>query len=105
MKRANPWIVLSATVVAAIGVGAQDENREEVEALEKRVTALEQYSQAQAKAAEALVKALDESDVQGFTYGINPGSRKVLLAGLKTSATAAQQAVPGAKPETPPAER
>ncbi len=95
MKRAHLWIVLCVLLTAGWSVSDQDGGLAKVEALEKRVEVLEKYSQAQAKAAEVLAKALEESDAQGFTYGINPESRKALLAGLRASTAAAQQAVPG----------
>jgi hypothetical protein len=96
MKRVNPWIVVCVLLTAGWSVSDQDGSQARTEALEKRVEALEKYAQAQAKAAEALARALNEADEQGFTYGINPESRKVLLAGMREAATAAQQGVPGA---------
>src|SRR5687768_8603453 len=96
MKRANSWIVLGALLTAGWSVQQQDAgNPAQVQALEKRVEVLEKYVQNQARAAEVLSRSLYESDAQGFTYGINPSSRKVLLAGLRGVAGAAQQGVPG----------
>jgi hypothetical protein len=103
MKRANPWIVLCVLLTVGWSVTDQDGDQAKTEALEKRVEALEKYAQAQAKAAEALARALDESDAQGFTYGINPESRKVLLAGMREATAAAQQGVPGVTPPPTPA--
>lgn len=98
MKRVNSWIVLAALLTAGFGVQQQDAgSAAQIQALEKRVEVLEKYVQNQARAAEALGRSLDESDAQGFTYGINPTSRKVLLAGLRGVAGAAQLGVPGAE--------
>jgi len=47
------------------------------------------WVQAQGVAAQALQKALDDSRAKGFTAGINPQSRDLLLAGLGESAKAA----------------
>ncbi len=41
------------------------------------------YLDAQAKGATALLGILDQSEQLGFTAGINPQSREVLLAGLR----------------------
>lgn len=41
------------------------------------------YLDAQAKAAQDMQGTLDQSEELGFTYGINPRSREVLLAGWR----------------------
>ncbi|MBL8857060.1 MAG: hypothetical protein JNL28_00965 [Planctomycetes bacterium] len=61
------------------------------------------YLDAQSKSASAMAATLDESERAGFTFGINPESRQILLRGWREQLTALQQAVPVApapKPET-----
>lgn len=48
----------------------------------------------QAKGAAELAKVLDESEQKGFTYGINPDSRTVLLAGWREFVAGLQQDTP-----------
>lgn len=101
-----------------------------VEALEKEIVALRQrcdeagreaaqarslvdttvkYLVAQGESAKALGTALDESEKAGFTFGINPDSRKILLSGLREHVAALQKDLPKvaapapAKPAAPPA--
>jgi hypothetical protein len=119
-------VMLGLAAAAVLGVGtptgkpAQDPTAEiaelkrqvarlqaDVGALKQAVASAEQseeekqlvaYVEAQAKAAGVLRKVLDESEAKGFTYGINPESREVLLAGLHEFAQVLQDNVPGAKP-------
>jgi hypothetical protein len=67
---------------------------------EKQVVA---YIEAQARAAGELERVLAQSEEQGFTYGINPESREVLLAGFHKFAATLQDNVPGSKPAAPAA--
>lgn len=53
------------------------------------------YIQTQAAASSELKRVLAESEEKGFTYGINPDSRIVLLAGFEKFATALESSVPG----------
>jgi hypothetical protein len=53
------------------------------------------YVEAQAQAAAELDKVFAESEEKGFTYGINPESREVLLAGLRRFTATLQSNVPG----------
>ena len=53
------------------------------------------YVEAQARAAAELDKAFADSEEKGFTYGINPESREVLLAGLRRFTATLQDNVPG----------
>lgn len=55
------------------------------------------YLGAQAKAADELAKTLDRSEAEGFTYGINPRSREILLTGWRAQLVQAQASLPGAK--------
>ena len=61
------------------------------------------YLKAQSESAKALEAALAESRERGFTYGINPGSREVLLAGMNQFVTTLQTNVP-MTPQPQPAE-
>jgi uncharacterized coiled-coil protein SlyX len=67
--------------------------------LEKTV----RYVNEQSHAAAALAGTLDESEQAGFTYGINPESRHILLRGWREALTAAQRDVPPAPPAPAPA--
>lgn len=58
------------------------------------------YLRAQAQAAAGLQRVLAESEAKGFTFGINPESREVLLAGFDAFAETLQTDLPGAEPET-----
>ena len=48
----------------------------------------------QADGAAALATVLDDSEAKGFTYGINPDSRIVLLGGWRSFLTGMQKDVP-----------
>ena len=63
-----------------------------VDELAKTVEYLETFADAQAEAGEALLDALKRSEAEGFTAGINPKSREILLEGLRGSASAMQAA-------------
>jgi len=76
--------------------------QDRVEALEATVAQTTAYLQSQAKAQGDLVKALAESESAGFTYGINPESREILLKGLRDQAQAAQTSVPGTEETAEP---
>ena len=51
------------------------------------------YAAEQAKAAAAMLETLDASEKAGFTFGINPESRIVLLRGWRDALEAAQRDV------------
>ena len=59
------------------------------------------YMSAQAASAKVLQDSLAESQEKGFTYGINPESRVVLLAGFEQFASTLQAEVPGQAPDEP----
>lgn len=61
------------------------------------------YIAAQAQGAKAMAETLDDSEVKGFTYGINPDSRHALLKGWRDQLAAAQKDVPllGGGPKAP----
>ncbi|MFM7281706.1 MAG: hypothetical protein ACKO32_08005 [Planctomycetia bacterium] len=77
--------------------------RERVDALERlnrqqalTITQTMRYLEAQSKAAAALQEALARSEKEGFTWGINPRSREILLAGWRESLASAQKELPSA---------
>jgi hypothetical protein len=55
------------------------------------------YLSAQAEAAKRLDERLKESETKGFTFGINPDSRIVLLSGFADFTATLQTDVPSAK--------
>jgi len=70
--------------------------RERVDTLERlnrqqalTITQTTRYLEAQSKAAAALQEALARSEKEGFTFGINPRSREILLAGWRESLASA----------------
>ena len=77
---------------AGTGNGAHEAAAMEarVEALEREVAALKAFTEAQAAAGAELIDALVRCEAEGFTAGINPKSREVLLAGLRAQASAMQ---------------
>ena len=95
-----------ALLALTAGYGAeQNAQKQDAEArlavVEQELAAVQDYLQAQSKSAAVLAKALDESEKAGFTYGINPNSRKVLLKGWRDFSGTLQRDVPGAKDEKP----
>jgi uncharacterized protein YlxW (UPF0749 family) len=58
------------------------------------VAKITQYLEAQARSAAAMATALDESEQAGFTAGINPNSRTILLNGWRVQLTTLQTDVP-----------
>ncbi len=68
--------------------------------LKKQMATTVQYLQLQSKSAATMQTVLDDSENQGFTYGINPNSRHVLLKGWRDQLAAAQKDVPA--PEAAP---
>lgn len=55
------------------------------------------YLHTQAASATALKQVLVESEEKGFTYGINPDSRIVLLAGIEDLCSSLESGVPGSQ--------
>lgn len=107
--------VLTCAVGAVIattlsfGLVPQQETDPQIAALQQKVTALEEklesydaFVEAQAKAGETLVDALARSEAEGFTAGINPKSREILLDGLRAQAEAMQTKVGDEDDEGPP---
>jgi uncharacterized coiled-coil protein SlyX len=55
------------------------------------------YLNAQAESAADMAGTLDTSEQEGFTFGINPRSREVLLEGWRARLQAIRRDLPGAK--------
>lgn len=66
----------------------------EVADAKKKLAAAIKYVDSQAKAAGAMAVVLDQSEREGFTYGINPDSRHLLLRGWRDQLATAQENVP-----------
>jgi hypothetical protein len=62
------------------------------------------YLHTQAASATALKQVLVESEKLGFTWGINPESRILLLAGIEDLCTALESGVPGSEASSPDSE-
>ena len=73
-----------------------------VEAIDKQLQSVLAYLGAQAEAAKRLDAVLKDSDAKGFTFGINPDSRIVMLHGFADFTTTLQTDVPTAKKPTDP---
>ena len=121
MKNLLPVLALTTIPIAALPVVLAQEGETQEEAgptVEQRLGALEAkveelvrrerehaqehdqvlaYLAKQSQAATALLTQLDSSESLGFTAGINPQSREVLLAGFRAYYGEAQRDVP-AKP-------
>jgi HAMP domain-containing protein len=67
---------------------------EELKGARKTLDEAQKYIDAQAKAAKALVEVLDAAEKAGFTFGINPESRELLLKGWREELDTLQQGVP-----------
>jgi uncharacterized coiled-coil protein SlyX len=61
------------------------------------------YLQDQAKSASKMSGTLDASEQAGFTYGINPESRTLLLAGWRDQLAELQKGLPSLEKPQPPA--
>lgn len=64
--------------------------------MEKQLEDILLYLSAQAESAKRLAEVLEESRAKGFTYGINPDSRVVMLAGFGEFLRGLQSNVPAA---------
>lgn len=108
MIRTQPiaFCLLGALAATALAFGTQAPQEgptgaanAEITVLTEKVTALEAkidaLTAAQAKAGKALVDACAKSKTEGFTAGINPRSREILLDALQAQGEAMQSA--GAK--------
>lgn len=79
--------------------------RSELAATQGRLDQVESYLQAQAAAATSLKAAVAASEEAGFTSGINPKSREILVEAWNAQVQAATSSVPGAAEEAAPATR
>jgi len=88
LKKAKP-----GPAAKAAGETAQDKD------VAKQLEDVLAYLAAQSEAARRLDEKLKESETKGFTFGINPESRVVMLAGFSDFTTTLQSQVPtAAKP-------
>jgi septal ring factor EnvC (AmiA/AmiB activator) len=71
---------------------------EELKGARKTLEEAQKYIEAQSKAAKAMAEVLDQSEKEGFTYGINASSREVLLRGWREQLDALQAGVPSPLP-------
>ena len=71
---------------------------EELKGARKTLDEAQKYIDAQSKAAKAMVEVLDAAEKAGFTFGINPESREILLKGWREELDTLQQGVPTALP-------
>lgn len=94
------WIpVVAALSAGTFGAVKQDEAavlEARVAELEDQMVEVQEYLQAQAKATLAMDTTFDQSEVAGFTWGINPESREILLKGFRAYTANVRKNVPGA---------
>jgi len=102
----TPLMCAGGAVLASLlsfGPAQEDPNkvlsalRKQIAELEEKVETCEQFMQQQAAAGKDLGEALARSEAEGFTAGINPRSREILLEGLRTQAKAMQSGEAEAK--------
>lgn len=74
---------------------------ETIEGLAQKNALLERFFAAQASQAGALRTSLAESEKNGFTAGINPKSREVLLSGFRAYLDGLEAALPATQAEKP----
>jgi hypothetical protein len=99
--------MMAALAAGTFGAVKQDEAAAlevRVGELETQMAEVQQYLQDQSTAAAAMKLAMDVCETEGFTFGINPESRHILLQGMRAFATSAQTSVPG-KETAKPAKR
>jgi len=77
----------------AVAKGGDDVQQKQVE---EQLQSVLDYLAAQAEAAKRLDAKLEESRTKGFTFGINPESREVMLSGFDDFTTSIQTDVPTA---------
>lgn len=101
MKRNQTVVTCALGALAAatlsFGLAAPQQTDPEIAALKTRIDELEStveslqtFVNAQADAGASLVDALARCEAEGFTAGINPRSREILLEGLRASGEAMQ---------------
>lgn len=85
---------LKKSKAGAAAKAVDDKGQQDVE---DQLQAVMGYLAAQAEAAKRLDEKLQESKSKGFTFGINPESREVMLSGFSSFTTSLQTDVPTAK--------
>jgi hypothetical protein len=63
------------------------------------------YLEQRAESSKALATTLDESEAAGFTFGLNPESRHILLRGWREHLADLQKDVPSTKPTPKPGDK
>ena len=89
---------IGALIASTLSFGLAPQQQDpQITALQQKVTELEEkletydaFMASQATAGKTLLDALARSEAEGFTAGINPKSREVLLDGLRAQAEAMQ---------------
>lgn len=84
--------------------GKLDALQQEAKLQSARIDQLTRYLEAQAKAAQAMQDTLAQSEKEGFTYGINPRSREILLNGWREQLSTLQRDLPQPRPVSSPAQ-
>ena len=79
-----------------------DELKRELEKTQALLDDTVKYLQDQAKSQAEMTSVLAASEDAGFTFGINPKSRELLLAGWRKQLAAAQKGIPTAKKTAAP---
>jgi hypothetical protein len=74
----------------------------EVADMKKQTAGTLAYLESTAKSAAQMAAVLDESEKAGFTYGLNPDSRHILLRGWRDYLASLQKDVPQADAPPPP---
>jgi hypothetical protein len=77
--------------------GDLDSLRAELKDANQKLAETVGYLSSQADAAAALLDAIKDAEKKGFTFGINPDSRVVLLQGFQSFCEGLQKNVPGRK--------
>ncbi len=92
IKPRDTFFPILALGFLALGATSQGEGDAglalRVQVLETRVQELRSTVESQKKAAAALIVSLDAAEKAGFTAGINPKSREILLSAWRTQAKA-----------------
>lgn len=77
------------------------ESTRKSEEVTKALEEVQAYLKEQADAAKSMARTLDASEEAGFTYGINPDSRHILLEGWRSRLDTQCKNLPGVKKPAP----
>lgn len=94
--------IIPTLALGFLALGAMPQGSDEkaglamrVQVLETKIQTLQAQVEAQSKAASDLILALDSSEKAGFTAGINPRSREILLSAWRAFAKAQMSGAKG----------